>query len=375
MNKTNLQVIFKKYIDNFEILNNKENDETYKWEIAQEFQAFDIDAEDFAEMLNRLWKISSNLIDSSQQLPFYALVDFARKEPETVREMFRKLYADEHLDCDAKQKTITDFINASEELRMKYYPDSRLYINNQRSVMMYLFLRYPDSNYGYKASQAKSFADCIEFYDDWGPMTDFRLDIFYRMCDQLIEEIKANEALVATHKSRFENTDRNLYPDENYHILALDIIYSSQAYNFYGDMTFAPINAQARKLHFERVAKAKELADTVEKAKEAAESLAQAKEYLDKKLTKGVMVRHRMFGEGSIEKCTGTIVSVYFPKVNETKHLGLVVAVGNGLLTLESEEATATLKEYLPVLNKEQDIPKNLARAIEELQPYLEYLD
>ena len=53
----------------------------------------------------------------------------------------------------------------------------------------------------------------------------------------------------------------------------------------------------------------------------------------------------------------------------------LKASVTNGLLTLESEEATATLKEYLPVLNKEQDIPKNLARAIEELQPYLEYLD
>lgn len=375
MNRTNLQVIFKKYIDNFEILNNKENDETYKWEIAEEFQTFDVDAEDFAEMLSRLWKASSNLIDSSQQLPFYALVDYARKEPETVREMFRNLYADEHLDCDAKQKTIIEFINASEELRMKYYPDSRLYINNQRSVMMYLFLRYPDSNYGYKASQAKSFADCIEFYDDWGPMTDFSLDVFYRMCDQLIEEIKANDALVATHMSRFEKTDRKLYPDESYHILALDIIYSSQAYNFYGDMTFAPINAQARKLHFERVAKAKELADAVENAKEASELLKQAKEYLEKVLTEGTTVKHRMFGEGSVEKCTGTIVSVFFPKVNETKHLGLVVAVGNGLMTLESEEATATLKGYLPVLNKEQDIPKTLNRAIEELQPYLEYLD
>ena len=375
MNKSNLQVIFKKYIDNFEFLNNSENDETYKWEIAQAFQTFDVDAEDFAEMLNHLWKLSSNLIDSSQQLPFYALVDYARKEPETVREMFRKLYANELLDCDAKQKTILEFINASEELRVKYNPDSRLYVNNQRSVMMYLFLRYPDSNYGYKASQAKSFADCIEFYDEWGPMTDFRLDVFYRMCDQLVEEIKANEALVATHKSRFEKTDRNLYPDENYHILALDIIYSSQAYNFYGDMTFAPINAQARKLHFERVAKAKDLADAVEKAKNESELLDQAKEFIDNVMTEGATVKHRMFGEGTVEKCAGTIISVFFPKVNETKNLGLVVAFGNGLMTLVSDKETAKLKEYIPILSKERDIAKNLARAIEDLQPYLEYLD
>ena len=167
MNKNNLNAIFKKYIDNFEVLNNEKNDETYKWEIAAEFQKFDVDTEDFAEMLNHMWRATDNLIDSSQQLPFYALVDYARKEPETVREMFRKLYAEEVIDTDVKQKLINEFIASSEELRMKYNPDSRLYVNNQRSVMMYLFLRYPNSNYAYKASQAKSFADCVEFYDDW----------------------------------------------------------------------------------------------------------------------------------------------------------------------------------------------------------------
>lgn len=375
MNRTNLQSIFKKYIDNFEMLNNEKNDETYKWEIAQEFQNFDLEAEDFAEMLLHMCKIAENLVDSSQQLPFYALVEFARKEPETVREMFRKLFADEHMDNETKQNVIDEFIASSEELRKKYYPDSRLYTNNQRSVMMYLFLRYPNSNYGYKASQAKSFADCIEFYEDWGPMTDFRLDVFSRMCEQLIEEIKKNESLMGTHMSRFENTDRKLHPDENLHILTLDIIYSSQAYNFYGDMTFDPINAKSRKLYFERVAKAKELAEAVEKAKADAALLDEAKEYIAGALTKGLTVKHRAFGEGEIEECTGTIIAVHFAKTNETKKLGLTVAIGNGLVSLPSEEMTEKIKEYIPVLNRETQIPGNLSRAIDDLQPYLEYLD
>ena len=375
MNRTNLQSIFKKYIDNFEILNNEKNDETYKWEIAQEFQKFDVDAEDFVEMLTHMWKESENLIDSSQQLPFYALVEFARKEPETVREMFRKLFAEEHLGDIEKQAVIDEFIASSEELRKKYYPDSRLYTNNQRSVMMYLFLRYPNSNYGYKASQAKSFADCIEFYEDWGPMTDFRLDIFSRMCEQLIEEIKKNDALMETHMSRFENTTRKLHPDENLHILTLDIIYSSQAYNFYGDMTFDPINAKSRKLYFERVAKAKELAEAVEKAKADAALLDEAKAYIVASLTKGLTVKHRVFGEGVIEECVGTIIAVHFARTDETKKLGLTVAIGNGLISLPSEEMAQKIKEYIPVLNRETQIPGNLSRAVDELQPYLEYLD
>ena len=375
MNRTNLQSIFKKYIDNFEILNNEKNDETYKWEIAQEFQYFDVDAEDFAEMLTHMWKVSANLIDSSQQLPFYALVDYARREPETVREMFRKLFDEENLTDDAKQELIDDFIAESEELRLKYYPDSHLYMNNQRSVMMLLFLRYPESNYGYKASQAKSFADCIEFYDDWGPMTNFKLSVFSCMCEQLIEEIRANEALMETHMSRFENTDRKLHPDKNLHILALDIIYSSQAYNFYGDMTFDPINAKSRKLYFERVAKAKELAEAVEKAKADAALLDEAKNFIATSLAKGLTVKHRVFGEGVVEECTGTIIAVHFAKTDETKKLGLTVAIGNGLLSLPSEELTQKIKEYIPVLNRDTQIPGNLSRAIDELQPYLEYLD
>ena len=375
MNTANLQSIFRKYIDNFETLNNEKNDETYKWAIAQEFQNFDIDAQDFVEMLTHMWKASENLIDSAQQLPFYALVDYARREPETVREMFRKLFADEYLDNVSKQVVIDEFIAASEELRKKYYPDSHLYMNNQRSVMMLLFLRYPNSNYGYKASQAKSFADCVEFYEDWGPMTDFRLDVFSRMCEQLIKEIKKNEALMQTHLSRFENTDRKLHPDENLHILTLDIIYSSQAYNFYGDMTFDPINAKSRKLYYERVAKAKELAENLEKAKADAALLSEAKAYISQTLSKGVVVRHRAFGEGVIEECTGTIIAVYFSKINETKKLGLAVAVGNGFVALPSEEITQKIKEYIPILNRETQVPGNLTRAVEELKPYLEYLE
>lgn len=190
MNINNLHQIFQKYIDSFEYLNNKEHDENYKWEVAQGFQNFDLDADDFVAEMKRLLKISCNLIDSGQSMPFAGLIEFAKKEPITVKKMFEELYANENNDLELKQRKIDSFINQSEELRKKYFKDSHLYINNQRSAMQFLFLRYPDSNYMYKASQAKSFADCIEFYDDWGPMSDFKIEVYYRMCDQLVKEIK-----------------------------------------------------------------------------------------------------------------------------------------------------------------------------------------
>ncbi|MDD7470334.1 MAG: hypothetical protein PUK72_04455 [Oscillospiraceae bacterium] len=70
-------------------------------------------------MLKEMWKVSENLIDSAQSLPFYALVKFSEEEPDTVREMFKKLFSDEHMNYTDKQKAIDEFIESSEALRKK----------------------------------------------------------------------------------------------------------------------------------------------------------------------------------------------------------------------------------------------------------------
>ncbi len=376
MNKANLQRIFKSYIDNFESINTK-HDESYKWEIAQKFQGFDVEADDFVAVLTKMWKASENIIDSSHQLPFYALVDYASNcgEAETVRAMFRNLFEQEVLSPAEKQARIDDFLQKSEELRMKHKPDSHLYIANQGTVMQLLFLRYPNSNYGYKASQAKSFADCIEFYDDWGPMTAFHLDVYNRMCDQVIEEIKKNEALLETHRSRYENTDRAFHADEALHILLLDIIYSSQTYNFYDGIEFSPITAQARKLHFEKVSKAKELEGLLKAVQDDAALLIEAQEYLKNTLTEGQRIRHKTFGEGIIRGLVGSILEVEFSQRGETKKLGLIVSMTNRLLVFGETEIAETIMKYIPVLQKERDIPEKVKRAKEALEPYLDYLE
>lgn len=376
MNKEKMNVIFNKYIEKFDIINDKNtNNETYKWEIANKFQSFNVDAENFADMLGQMLKISSNLIDSSQQLPFYALVQYARKEPETVREMFKKLYADENADNAKKQMLISEFIAKSEELRIKYAPDSRLYVNNQRSVMMYLFLRYPDSNYGYKAAQAKKFADCIEFYDDWGTMTKFKLDVFCDMCDRLIEEIKKNDKLLNTHKSRYSDSEIELYPDTSLHILAFDIIYASQTYNFYDGMKFETINAQSRKLYFEKVEKAKKLSDAVLAAQNDVYMSQKVKEHIISLLPENTTVFHKRYGEGLVKSCTGEYVSVFFPKINDEKNLELYTTVSNNILTFSSEELSQKVKEYIPALENFTEKKKRLNNLSEELQTYSDYLD
>ena len=43
----------------------------------------------------------------------------------------------------------------------------------------------PEHYYLYKALQAKRFADCVEFYDNWGSGTQMDLQVYHRMCDEL----------------------------------------------------------------------------------------------------------------------------------------------------------------------------------------------
>lgn len=241
--------------------------------------------------------------------------------------------------------------------------------------MMYLFLRYPDSNYGYKASQAKGFADCIEFYEDWGSMNDFNLGTYCKMCDQLIEEIKAYEPLVQTHMSRYEDTTRSLYADSNLHILANDIIYSSQVYNFYDGMTFKPINAEARKLYFERVKKANELKQTLDKAMADDALLSEAKDYFKNVFEAIKTIKHKTFGEGNVESFDGSILTVYFPKVDGSKKLGLFVSLLNRLISCDYDGFAESVEKYRDVMKYEHQIPTNLKRASEQMQPYLEYLE
>lgn len=376
MNQSNLQFILKEYIDHFLFINNEKNDETFKWEAAQSFQGFNLDAEDFPTMLEKMWKASYNLIDNGQQTPFYALVTYAKADDcDAVRAMFRNLFEKEMASIEEKQAAIDSFIEESERLRLKYRPDSRLFRNDQRSVMMYLFLHDPEHNYAYKATQAKSFADCIGFYDDWGPMHSFKMDVFYKMCDQIASECRKHDALVETHKSRYENTTRHLHPDQNLHILVFDLIYSSQVYDFYNALSFDPITAEARKLYFERLALAKKLAEEEKKAQSDMDKLAQVKEDLSIALTPGTTVHHRIFGDGLVDSCDGSHMRIHFTKSDKYTSLGIAAAMASGMFRFSDNNLTERVRIAIPILQREIQIPMSLKRASEELDPYRSYLE
>ena len=378
MNTQHLQQIIDHYINRFAELNGPGNEEYYKWQIVQRFRPMMDEAlaaadVDFPEKLYAVKKLTSNLIDSYTQ-PFNGLVEFSKKEPATVREMFVELFKVANVDVVVKQAAIQSFLDQSHRLRNKYFPDSYLFKDDLHSITAYLFLYDPDHNYLYKATHCRDFADCIEFYDDWGSGDNTRLDVFYRMCDTALAAIKQNEMLMATDASRYEIDPGNMHPDTEKHILLFDLIFCCSTYSLFDGISFVVPKSSERQLMMERKEKAEELAQTLETAKQKLSELDKAKAFVASVFKPGTVIRHRSFGVGTISEVNNTTFTAQFPSVGD-KSLGLTMCVANAIIAVEDTETQAKLNGYRDILKQEQRIRDAVDIAEKAFLPYAEFLE
>lgn len=374
MNKTRLSQLFSNYIEKFEYINNPDFNETYKWAVVEQYrESFNLNAPDLPAMLYEVWKISENLIDSANQQPFYALVSYAKEEPETVRKMFRDLFTDDGGDLSLRQAKIYDFIQKSEKLKAKYAPGSWRYTNDQRSVMAYLFFHDPEHNYLYKSTQAHEFAACVDFLDDWGSGANFKLEVYYRMCDELVASMKEFPALIQTHMSRYENAKEQLYEDSGLHVLAFDMIYSSQVYNLYDEIQYSHPKGADKKLYRERLEKATALKEAYEQARADFERLEKIRTTIISHLQIGSSIIHKVYGDGTIVSLDGSSVSVQFPTQPEPKKFMLISSLGGGFLKTGTDD-DLLIQANAKLLQMGGSLEQRLKSAEATLEPYQQYL-
>lgn len=381
MNDIHMQQILKHYIDDFEKLNDPEHMEYYKWQIVKKFrpmmdEALETDGSEFAEKLMEAKKITSNLVDSYTQ-PFYGLVKFAEKEPDTVKKMFKELFSASAGPMEKRQATVSDFLKKSHELRDKYYPDSFLYKDDMHSVTTYLFLYDPDHNYIFKSSHALIFADCIEFYDDWGSGDSVKLDVYYRMCDQIASAVKHSPEMMKTDASRFENgwgvDPATFAPDAEKHILVFDLIYCCSTYGLFEGITFTRPKTKEKQLIQEKREKALRLSKDLEEARANYEKLTDALRYLDEAYAVGTAIQHKKYGDGKITDKHGTTIEVNF-KDGDIRKLGIVLSAVNGIIVSGIEGYSERIREYRDILKKESSIRSAVSFAEKNFAPYAEYL-
>lgn len=216
MNTKMYDAIYEFYKSNY---NQIEQNEIYKWKAVVHFRDnWNIEAEDFAGMLEKALKKTANLMSAGNYYPRRMIIWAAKKEPEKVRRLFRNLY---DLSSDLKERI--ESFQAGVDTIVEEHKEGKISRSYQddRAVMVYLNMRYPDKYYLYKYKMFVAFAKLID-YAELPKAGDIGLVfMFESMCDMILKRVMQDEELLKKYEKR-----KTQYYDPAYHLLVQDIIYS-----------------------------------------------------------------------------------------------------------------------------------------------------
>lgn len=192
-------------------------DEKFKWEAVKCFQDnWNIDAEDFAEMLKRSLAKTYGLLASMNNFPRQMIEGFAEDAPDKVKIMFIALF-DENKDVVER---ILNFKDQSEQLLKEYGYDAKNHYQNENSISTYLWLMYPDKYYIYKFGEIKSCAEVLKssYKFKKGAYAD-NLRTFYSFYDELCANLQSDAEM---KKLLADNLTEDCYPDKELRTLTID---------------------------------------------------------------------------------------------------------------------------------------------------------
>lgn len=215
-NKQILKEVLTEYKANF--LKTQWNDEKYKWEAVKYFQDnWDINADNFAEMLKKSLSETKNLLASVNNFPSGMITKFAEIACEEVRAMFIELY-DESRDI---YERISSFKQKSDILLEKYGNGAARHYQNESAVSTYLWLRYPDKYYIYKLNEVKSVSEWLESsYTFKKNSYADNIRSFLSFYNEICAEISKDGELINLFSSQITE---NCYPDTEYRTLTADV--------------------------------------------------------------------------------------------------------------------------------------------------------
>lgn len=192
-------------------------DESFKWEAVKCFQDnWNIDAEDFADMLKRSLAKTYGLLASMNNFPRQMIEIFAEEAPNKVKMMFVALF-DENKDVVER---ILNFKEQSEQLLKDHGNDAKNHYQNENSISTYLWLMYPDKYYIYKFGEIKSCAEVLQssYKFKKGAYED-NLRTFYSFYDELCTNLQSDAEM---KKLLADNLTEDCYPDKELRTLTID---------------------------------------------------------------------------------------------------------------------------------------------------------
>lgn len=216
MNRQILKHYIEEYKLNFDRVNQQE---IYKWKAVKCFQDnWNIDAENFYEMLLASIRLTQNLLKSGQYFPLRMLMHYSEQRPNETRLLFKELYNEEE---DIFER-IDSFQNGIDNLNNELFPGKNSY-QDHRAIIVYLALRYPERYFFYKFEMFKQFSEKLELI--YKPVRGHIENIghFNSQCELIRYELSVDQELLKLHKNRITS---DCYYDENLNILTQDFIYA-----------------------------------------------------------------------------------------------------------------------------------------------------
>jgi hypothetical protein len=212
--------ILRRYIDEYKLNFDRVNQhEIYKWKAVKCFQDnWQIDAENFYEMLLVSIQQTQNLLKSGQYFPLRMLMHYSKQRPNETRTLFKQLYNEEE---DIFER-IENFQNGIAILNNELFPGKNSY-QDHRAVIVYLALRFPERYFFYKFEMYKQFSEKLELI--YRPVKGHIENIshFNSQCELIRYELSLDQELLKLHKNRIT---ADCYFDENLNILTQDFIYA-----------------------------------------------------------------------------------------------------------------------------------------------------
>ena len=220
-----LKEVLAQYKQNF--VSTQWGNEKYKWEAVKWFQDnWDVNAQNFPEMLNRSLDKTFNLLASNNNFTKGMIVGFAKAAPEEVRAMFIALF-DESKDVFERMNA---FKLQSSILLEKYGNGAAQHYQYENAISTYLWLRYPDKYYIYKFGEVKTVASELEsdYRFKKGAYAD-NIRNFLKLYDEISVVLKEDTELVNLFQSQLTDT---CYPDPELKTLTIDVgFYISRYYS------------------------------------------------------------------------------------------------------------------------------------------------
>ena len=212
-------------IENYKLNFTKiDKEERFKWEAIKHYKDnWNIDAPDFAEMLERAFAKTSNLLTAGQYFARKMLVIFSQEHPEEVRKLFKILY-DESLPLaerfDSFRSGFDGFIDGQ---KINHYQDLH-------AVSVYLAFEYPEKYCIYKYSVWTDFLKNIgePVPSSKGKHETFKIENSNEICDKILDLVIEDRELCSMSQSRLNQT---CYDDPTFRLLAFDIMFFGSYYS------------------------------------------------------------------------------------------------------------------------------------------------